>query len=975
MLDMKLLPAYELLKTEEIPDILSTGYLLRHRKTGARVALIENEDDNKVFNIAFRTTPENSTGVAHIMEHSVLCGSREFPAKDPFVELVKGSMNTFLNAMTYSDKTMFPVASCNDKDFRNLMHVYLDAVFYPNIYSKKQIFLQEGWHYEIDSEDEPLQFNGVVYNEMKGAFSSADDVLDRQIQHSLFPDTTYGHESGGDPECIPDLSYEEFLRFHETYYHPSNSYIYLYGNMDFAERLNWMDEYYLSHFEKKDVHSEISEQPAFESMQIVRERYPIAQEESEEKNTYLAFSVVAGKSDDTRLAAALDILEYALIEAPGASLREKLMDEGIGTDIMGSYDSGIMQPVFSVIAKGADASQEQDFIRIIRETLQDVIRAGIDRKALRAAINQEEFKFREADFGSFPKGLMYGIDMFDTWLYDDMKPFEPLRQLDDLSFLKEQMEGQYFEQLVQTYLLDNTHASLVVLAPDKDMGSRTEQETAEKLEKCKNAMTREQLKALIDETAGLRLFQETPSTQEELEKIPMLSREDLRKEIQPLKNEVLDWDGITVVHHDYQTNGIAYIQLLFDASALPLEDMKYLSLLRSVLTMVDTEHFTYKELFNDINMNTGGIVPGISLYPHVTDGSKIRIAFGISIRTLEDTIGYSFDMVREILTSSDLGQEKRLLEIIRRLRSRLETKLVASGSAFAAQRCLSYFSFSSMISDMIGGISYYRFLRDLEENFEERKAQISEKLRSVLTSVLCADGFVAGFTGDKDLLEKVHPFIPELARSLQGKAEGTKLKEYPVSDLIRRNEGFKTSAKVQYVARGGNFCKNGLAYTGALKVLRTIMSYEYLWTQVRVIGGAYGCSASFSRNGDAAFVSYRDPHLRRTNEVYEGIPAYLREFTVEPRDMTKYVIGTVSDMDVPMMPFALGLRSMIAWMSGLTEAQLQKERDEVLCATQEDIRSLAPIAEAILASDCFCVIGGEEKITEAQDMFAVTGLL
>ena len=972
---MKLLSAYELLKTEDIPDILSTGYLLRHRRTGARIALIENEDDNKVFNIAFRTTPENSTGVAHIMEHSVLCGSREFPAKDPFVELVKGSMNTFLNAMTYSDKTMFPVASCNDKDFRNLMHVYLDAVFYPNIYSKKQIFLQEGWHFEIDSEDEPLQFNGVVYNEMKGAFSSADDVLDRHIQHSLFPNTTYGHESGGDPECIPDLSYEEFLHFHETYYHPSNSYIYLYGKMDFEERLNWIDEHYLSHFEKKDIHSEITEQPAFDCMHIVHEKYPIAQEESEEKNTYLAFNVVAGKSDDTRLAAALDIIEYALLEAPGAPLKEKLMDEGIGTDIMGSYDSGIMQPLFSVIAKGADAAQEENFIRIIRETLQDIIRDGIDRKALRAAINQEEFKFREADFGSFPKGLMYGIDMFDTWLYDDMKPFEPLRQLDDLSFLKEQMDSRYFEELVQTYLLDNTHASLVVLAPDKNMGARTEQETAEKLEKLKSTMTHEQLKALIDENAGLRLFQETPSTQEELEKIPMLSREDLRKEIQPLRNEVLDWEGITAVHHDYQTNGIAYIQLLFDASALSLDDMMYLSLLRSVLTMVDTEHFTYKELFNDINMNTGGIVPGISLYPHVSDGKRIRIAFGISIRTLEDKIGYSFDMVREILTSSDLGQEKRLIEIIRRLRSRLETKLVASGSAFAAQRCLSYFSFSSMISDMIGGISYYRFLRDLEENFEERKAQISEKLRSVLTSVLCADGFVAGFTGDKDLLEKVHPFIPELARSLQGKAEGTKLKEYPVSDLIRRNEGFKTSAKVQYVARGGNFCKNGLAYTGALKVLRTIMSYEYLWTQVRVIGGAYGCSASFSRNGDAAFVSYRDPHLRRTNEVYEGIPAYLREFTVEPRDMTKYVIGTVSDMDVPMMPFALGLRSMIAWMSGLTEAQLQKERDEVLCATQEDIRSLAPIAEAILASDCFCVIGGEEKITEAQDMFAVTGLL
>ena len=416
------LKAYKLVRKENLSDIRSTGYLLRHIKTGARIMVIENDDDNKVFNIAFRTPPKNSTGVAHILEHSVLCGSRDFPLKDPFVELVKGSLNTFLNAMTYPDKTCYPVASCNDQDFQNLMHVYLDAVFYPNIYKKEEIFRQEGWSYHLEKPEGPLTYNGVVYNEMKGAFSSPDDVLERDIMNSLFPDITYGCESGGDPDNIPELSYEEFLEFHRTYYHPSNSYIYLYGNMDMAAKLDFIDRNYLSAFDSLYVDSEIREQQPFDKMHDLVMEYPVAESESEENNSYLAYSVVTGTAMDTLKCTAFDILDYALLSTPGAPLKKALLDAGIGSDVYGSYEDGIRQTYFDVVAKGADPGRKEEFVSIIRKVLTDTVENGIDPKALEAGINYMEFRYREADFSSYPKGLIYGLDILDNWLYDDEHP-------------------------------------------------------------------------------------------------------------------------------------------------------------------------------------------------------------------------------------------------------------------------------------------------------------------------------------------------------------------------------------------------------------------------------------------------------------------------------------------------------------------------------------------------------------------------
>ena len=497
------LTTYELIQEHHLKDLQSEGYILKHKKSGAKVVLLSNDDENKVFSIGFRTPPKDSTGLPHILEHSVLCGSKRFPSKDPFVELVKGSLNTFLNAMTYPDKTVYPIASCNDKDFQNLMHVYMDAVFYPNIYEHDEIFRQEGWSYKLDSADAKLEYNGVVYNEMKGAFSSPEGVLDRVVLNSLFPDTSYRNESGGDPEVIPELTYEQFLDFHRKYYHPSNSYIYLYGDMDMTEKLEWLDKEYLSHFDAMEIDSKIQKQEAFAERKEVEIAYSVSSNESEEDNTYLSYNKVIGTSLDRNLYLAFEILDYALLSAPGAPLKKALVDAGIGKDIMGSYDNGIYQPVLSIVAKNANQEQKEEFISVIEDTLKSIVENGMDKKAIEAGINYHEFRYREADFGNFPKGLMYGLQIFDSWLYDDEKPFIHLDAIETFKFLKEQVNTNYFEQLIQKYLLDNTHASIVVVKAEKGRTARLEKELDEKLQAYKASLSKEEVDRLVERTAQL----------------------------------------------------------------------------------------------------------------------------------------------------------------------------------------------------------------------------------------------------------------------------------------------------------------------------------------------------------------------------------------------------------------------------------------------------------------------------------------
>ena len=962
------LVAYEILEEKELSDIHSTGYRLRHKKSGARITVISNDDENKVFYIGFRTPPQNSTGVPHIMEHSVLCGSEKYPLKDPFVELVKGSLNTFLNAMTYPDKTLYPVASCNDTDFDNLMDVYMDAVLHPNIYKYREIFEQEGWHYELEEVDAPLTVNGVVYNEMKGAFSSPDDMLGDEIVSALFPDTVYAHNAGGDPKHIPELSYEEYLEFHRKYYHPSNSYIYLYGDMDIAKKLQWLDEQYLSGYESRETDSAIPLQKPFAQMKEVIREYPVATGETEENQTYLSYNVAAGTLLDATLYQALDILDYALVSAPGAPVKKALLEAGIGKDISGGHDYGTRQMVCSIVAKNTNLCEKERFLAVIFETLRQQVRDGIDKQALRAGISSLEFRFREADYGQFPKGLLYGIICMDSWLYDEEKPFLHLEALSVYRYLKEQIDTGYFEDLVQKYFLDNPHAALVAAVPKKGLAAERDEVLRQKLAAYKASLSEDQKRELMERTKRLREYQDAPTAKEDLAKLPMLKRGDLKKKAAPLCNQVVMVQETVIVHHPMYANGIDYLTFLFDIRDWKPEELAYLGILKNVLGYVDTEQYDYAALANEINQKTGGIGSSIGIYPHVKERDAIGLFYEVRVKTLAEGLADAMRLTKELLLTSKLTDEKRLYEILGELKSRLALAVSSYGHIVASTRATSYFSRAGYYQDALGGIAGYRVIADYEEHFEEKKAELIEKLQEMVRRIFTRDRLMVSVTcEEKDVADVAHAVEELRAELYEPQADG--IGALPEVSYEIRNEGFMDASQVQYVARAGNYAAHGYAYHGALRILKVIMGYEYLWSNVRVKGGAYGCMNQYLRNGDVYFVSYRDPNLAATNEVYEKIPDYVRNFTADEDEMTKYIIGTVSDLDAPLNPSAKGARSMTAYLQGLTYEEIQKERDEILGASDADIRAFGGLLEAVLSDGAFCVVGGEEVLRRNSEMF------
>ncbi len=962
---------YSLEEEKSLSDIDSMGYVLRHKKSGARVILIENDDNNKTFCIGFRTPPADDTGVAHIMEHSVLCGSKKFPVKDPFMELVKGSLNTFLNAMTYPDKTLYPVASTNDKDFYNLMDVYLDSVFHPKVYDREQIFCQEGVTYSLESEDGELKYNGVVYNEMKGAFSSPDDVLDRMITHSLFPDTCYGVESGGNPEYIPDLTYDKFLEFHKTYYHPSNSYIYIYGDMDMNRTLDWLDQEYLSEFENISVSSEIQIQKPFDTMHEVREEYSISESEPEENNTYLSYNFVIGDILDKELYLAFQILEYAIVSMPGSPIKKALLEKGIGKDITGRYNNYILQPYFTFTAKNANERDKEEFVSTIREVLQDLYENGLDKSSLLAALNNYEFQYRENEFGSYPKGLMFSFQIYDSWLYDDKEPFRHLEQNEQFAKLREMLETDYFEQLIKKYFLDNTHSSLVVVVPVKGLTAKKDEELRNKLAAVKEKMTMEEKQALAAKTRALKEYQETPSTQEELDTIPVLRRADLSDKVEPFYNTELSLNGTTVVRHDIFTNGIAYFNLSFDITDIPFEMMSYLSILKGVLGYMDTRQHTYSELSNEIGIHTGGIYLENNLYRRVDDFDKYRLSVDVKGKVFFEKIDKALELVEEILFQTKVDDKKRLYEIICEGKTNLQGFLLRASDAAAAVRNLSYLSKAGAVSEKIKGITNYKFIEKLEADFDKYSDEIIENLQKLIHFIFRRSNLTISYTavdqGYQLFADKVRTLLNRLEEneSYAGLFDGQS-KDIPV---VKKNEGFKNSAQVQYVTKAGNFAEKGYSYDASLRVLKTILCSEYLWKNIREKGGAYGCNCVFSKSGESYFSSYRDPNLAKTNDVFERVPDYIRNFDTDERNMTKYIIGTISPMETPLTAVGKGNRSMSAYFSGETIENLQKEKRQVLNTNQEKIRSLADIVAAVLEDNNICVVGNEAKIEENKELF------
>ena len=960
------LAEYEILDEHRVEDVQSDGFILRHKKSGARIAILSNNDDNKVFYIGFRTPPEDETGVPHIIEHTTLCGSKKFPVKDPFIELAKGSLNTFLNAMTYPDKTVYPVASCNDQDFKNLMDVYLDAVFNPNITKYEEIFKQEGWHYELTGKDDELKINGVVYNEMKGAYSSPDEVLSSQIYRSLFPDNTYSKDSGGNPEYIPKLTYEAYLDFYHKYYHPSNSYIYLYGDMDVVERLEWLDKEYLSLYDYKKVNSEINKQPAFDEIKNVETQYSITMDDSQENKTYLSYNRVVGDSLDEMLYQAFDVLDYALVSSPGAPVKQALIDAGIGDDVYGSYDAGILQPVFSFVAKNANASQADEFESIIEKTLKEVVKTGINKEALLAGINSSEFKFREADFGQFPKGLLFGLNCLDSWLFDDMKPFIHLECLGTFAKLRKAVDTDYFEKLIQEYLLDNTHGSSVTVKPKRGLGNEREEALAKELSDYKASLSDEEIKKLIEDTEHLKKYQEEPSSDEDLRKLPMLTRADMKKDAMPFSNiedELLD---VKVVRHDIESNGIDYISFLFDAGDFAQSELGYLGFFTNALGLVSTEKYNYTDLANATNIYTGGISTGTASHPDIKDRNNFVFKFEVKLKVLEKNLDKALELMEQMLLSSDFTDTKRLGELVAQIKARLQANLSSSGHLVAAMRSMSSFSRYALYQDELKGIAFYRSICRIEKELSESPKNVSDKLAAIAKKLFARNRMLISFTGNNEAYGNAKPSLEKVIAGFNKiSAVGNQAEVH----FNTAKEAFIDASQIQYVAKTGDFICEGYEYTGALRLLRIILSYDYLWINVRVKGGAYGCMNTFLRSGESYFVSYRDPNLSDTLDVYDRIPEYIKSFSPDERDMTKYIIGTFSALDTPMNPEAKGSRSLSAYLEGITYEQIQKERNEILNAQPEDIRRLADLVEAVLKKDSICVIGNENMIKESAGLF------
>lgn len=967
---IKELNAYEVIKNQWIEEVNSDGWLLKHKKTGARIVLLSNDDDNKVFNIGFRTPVNDDTGVPHIIEHTVLCGSEKFPVKDPFMELAKGSLNTFLNAMTYPDKTVYPVASYNEQDFKNLMHVYMDAVFHPNIYNEEKIFKQEGWHYELESKDSDLIYNGIVYNEMKGVYSSVDGIVDRVTLQSLFPENGYSNESGGDPDYIPELTYEQYLDFHRRYYHPSNSYIYLYGDMDMIERLEWIDKEYLSKYDALKIDSEIKLQKKFESVREVCKSYSITDSDTIEDNTVLALNYVIGTSLDAELNIAFQVLEYALMEMPGAPLKQALIDAGIGKDVYGQYEDDIYQPFYSVVAKYSNESDKDRFVKLIDDTLKKIVDKGIDKKSLYAGLSALEFKTKESDFGRYPKGLMFGLQLMSSWLYDENEPFVLLETNKIFEKLKQMIETDYYENLVQKYLIDNTHKSIVMLVPKKGLTAEKENRLKEKMSAKKAAMSDEEIDRLIQETRELKEYQERPSTEEELNSIPLLKISDINTLPRPMIGKQQNIEGVTMLYNDLFTNGIGYLDIVFDCSDIPNKYHNYMGLLKHVLSYMDTEKYKYTDLNAEIDLNLGGLSFGTGLYVGNKSGNTIFTA-EIHAKMLYENIDKAFELIKEIILHTKLDDGKRLKEILEELKSRLHSSITQSGDSAAMLRAMSYYSKTYYLKEQTVGISFYKFVESILDDFQNKKDEVVSMIKKTIEYVFNKDKIIINYAGNRESFDKIKELSLELKNEMYQNSNVEKGWEFVPE---QKNEGIKTSGQVQYVSRTGNYNKPGekAAYNGSLSVLGNIMRTEYLWNNIRVLGGAYGCSCLFNRSGDVMFTSYRDPNLRKTSDTFLKASEYIREFTADERQMRKFIIGTISSMDTPLGAADRSGREFSLFITEMDYETLKREREKILSTTQDDIRELAPLIETAMSKNNICVVGSQSSIDEAEELFKET---
>ncbi|MCZ6513903.1 MAG: insulinase family protein [Nitrospinae bacterium] len=948
---------------ENIKEINSLALLFEHEKTGAELLVMENDDDNKVFSVTFRTPPANDRGVAHILEHSVLCGSRKYPVKEPFVELMKGSLQTFLNAMTFPDKTMYPVASRNQKDFYNLMNVYLDAVFHPRI--TEETFMQEGWHYELEDPDGPVSYKGVVFNEMKGVFSSPESVLDRYLVHSLFPKTTYGYESGGDPAVIPDLTYEEFKDFHRRYYHPSNSRIFLHGDGNTEDYLKFLHEEYLSGFDRMEVDSGVDIQRRFSKPKWKEAPYPISKDESLEKKTFVVVGLKLDKSTDYEHCLYMEILSHILLGTPGSPLRKALLESNLGSEVIGGgFDDNRVETLFAVGMKGADKEDAQKIVDLIFKTLENLAENGIDENQVLASVNTVDFKLREANFGGFAKGIVYNIQALGSWLYGG-NPLSHLKY--DRLMRKIKKKSGHFEKLIRKYLLNNKHHSVVVLVPKPGLGEKQEAKVRKQLRQMKASLAEPEIQHLVKTTHTLQERQMQPDPPEALATLPRLTLDDVGKIAPDYPCEIKNGSAPKILFHDLFTNKIAYTQMCFNLETVPQDKIQYLSLLGRLVMGMGTNKRDYVEMGQQIGIRTGGISSSDFSTVSLKDRHRIISCLNLNGTALVEQVDDLFDLVEELLGERNFDNHKRLVEIIRSAKANMEASIVPNGNHYVMSRLQSYHSRLGRYDELLEGITYFRFLEDLLVRVEKDPAEVADCFREVAKYVFTRDNLLANITCTGKEYKKVE-------KRLRGIADLLPDVSYPVAELefgpVDLNEAFVTASTVQYVGKAINLYDNGFEFSGQFDVLKALLRTVYLWDHVRVKGGAYGSSLSFDLyTGDLALVSYRDPNLAETLQVYDDIPKFLHQLEMSGEEFEKIVIGCAGKLDPPLTPDRKGSLAKIEHLTGLTHEFKQRRFEELLSTRLDDIREYAGLFETIRDKGTVCALGNESKIKNSASHF------
>ncbi|MFP3911040.1 MAG: insulinase family protein [Desulfobacteraceae bacterium] len=925
---------FDCLYQKEIKELKATARGYRHQKTGAQVLSLSTDDENKVFGITFRTPPSDSTGVAHILEHSVLCGSRKYPVKEPFVELLKGSLQTFLNAFTFPDKTCYPVASQNLQDFYNLMDVYLDAVFYPRI--TREIFQQEGWHYELDKPDAPLSYKGVVFNEMKGAYSSPDNLLSEYSLQSLFPDTAYGHDSGGDPKEIPNLTYEEFRAFHQRYYHPSNARIFFYGDDDPDERLRRVNDY-LKDFDPIQIDSRIELQPGFkEPRRITR---PFVVSEDGEQKGMVTINWVLAETQARETNFALRVLAYILLGMPGSPLRKALMDSGLGEDLAGvGLENELLQSYFSTGLKGVQVGNLDKVEPLVMDTLKALVKSGIDPLTVEAGLNTIEFRLRENHSGGFPRGLLLMLRSLTTWLYDG-DPLALLAFEAPLESLKSRISTMpsFFEEMMDERFLSNPHRSTVILKPDPRLQDRKQAEETAHLAEIRSKMDPAQLRQVVVNTHTLKRLQEAPDPPEALATIPFLKLSDLERVNKTIPITLKQEKDPTVLYHDLPTNGIVYLDLGFDLHCLPAADLPYVPLFGRGLTEMGTQEADYVSLGQRISRKTGGI-RSQWFTSALADAPGSAAWLFLRGKAMADKTEDLLRILQDIVFTVELDNQDRFRQMVLEEKAKLEQRLIPSGHQVVNLRLRAQFAQAHWAAEQMSGISYLFFLRELIRRVESDWPSVLAVLERIRQTLLLRPNMIANVTLDQAEWNRIEPDLNRLMADMPAAARIRS--EWPDKNP-ETVEGLTIPAQVNYVGKGLNLYAHGYSFHGSARVITRYLRNAYLWDQVRVQGGAYGAFCLLDRlSGVLTFVSYRDPNLLKTIETFDGSAQFLQRTDLDESELTKSIIGAIGEMDAHMLPDAKGFIAMIRYLVHDTEEARQQMREEILGTGPRDFKAM-----------------------------------